>query len=221
MHFPRKYEVCKSKTETMRDENVFLELKVKQTFFLLLIYIIFIVICQTCIVPTYSVFIIVSDCILFITLLDDLNLHFKLKRHNPSWGTSAYLPRGTSAHRLHHSKCCIMIIIMKQYANMCACVYICAYVYIYAYVCADVYACVCAGLTSVCACVRQCAPVRVRMCVYVCASACACACGRACMRLRARVRMRVCLCVHHRVHVHACVCACARAYVCDSASTHV
>ena len=58
--------------------------------------------------------IIVSECILFITLFDDLNLDFNLKRHNPSWGTSAYFPRGTSALRPHHSKCCIMIIIIMR-----------------------------------------------------------------------------------------------------------
>ena len=46
MHFPRKYEACKSKTETLRGENVFLELKVKtNSFCLFQIYILFIVIC--------------------------------------------------------------------------------------------------------------------------------------------------------------------------------
>ena len=56
MHFSRKSEACQSKTETLRDENVFLELKVKtNSFYLFQIYILFIVICQTCIVPKYSV----------------------------------------------------------------------------------------------------------------------------------------------------------------------
>ena len=119
----------KSKTETLSDENAFSELKVKTNiFYLFQIYILFIVICQTFIVPKCSLYIIVFDCTLFITLFDDLNIYLKLKHHYPSWGTSAYLPRGTSAHRLHHSKCCIMIIIMKLYYNMCACVYVRAYV---------------------------------------------------------------------------------------------
>ena len=33
MHFSRKYEASKSKTETLRDENLFLELKVRTTNF--------------------------------------------------------------------------------------------------------------------------------------------------------------------------------------------
>ena len=82
MHFPRKYEACKSNTETLRDKNVFLELKVKtNSFYLFQMYILFIIFWQTYIVPKYSVYIIVSDCLLFITLFDDLNLYFKLKRH--------------------------------------------------------------------------------------------------------------------------------------------
>ena len=56
MHFPRKYEACKSKTETLRDENVFLELKVRtESFYLYHIYKLFTVIYQTCVVPKYSV----------------------------------------------------------------------------------------------------------------------------------------------------------------------
>ena len=79
MHFPRKYEVCKSKTETLRDENVFLELKVRtESFYLFQIYKLFTVIYQTCVVPKYSVYIIVSECLLFITLFNDLDLYFKL-----------------------------------------------------------------------------------------------------------------------------------------------
>ena len=85
----------------------------------------------------------VADCLLFITLFDDLNLNFKLKHHYPSWDTSAYIPRGTPAHRLHHIKCCIMIVIMKLYSNMCARVYGRAYVRI---------------------CVRMCGRVCVRVC---------------------------------------------------------
>ena len=80
MHFPRKYEACKSKTEILRDDNVFLELNVRtEGFYLFQIHKLFPVIYQTCIVPKYSVCIIVSHCILFITLFDDLNLYFKLK----------------------------------------------------------------------------------------------------------------------------------------------
>ena len=151
MHFPRKYEACKSKTETLRGENVFLEMKVRtESFYLFKIYQLFTVIYQTCVVPKYSVYIIVSDCLLFITLFDDLDLYFNLKHHYPSWGTSAYFPRGTSAHRHHHCKSCIMIIIiiiMKLYSNMCACVYVCAYVR--RCMRADVYACACAERTCV------------------------------------------------------------------------
>ena len=67
--------------------------------------------------PTYRVYIIVSECILFKTVFYYLNLDFNLKRHYPSWGTSAYFPRGTSAWP-HLSKCCIMIIIiMRLYSN--------------------------------------------------------------------------------------------------------
>ena len=78
MHFSRKYQTCKSKTETLRDENVFLDLKVrKQVFNYKLVIVIF----HTFIVPTYRVYyIIVSECILFITLFDDLNIHFNFKR---------------------------------------------------------------------------------------------------------------------------------------------
>ena len=103
----------------MRDEHVFLKFKVKtESFYLFQIHKLFIVIFQTFIVPTYRVVIIVSECILFITVFDDLNLYFNLKRHYPSWGTSAYFHRGTSALRPHHSKCCIMIIIiMRLYYN--------------------------------------------------------------------------------------------------------
>ena len=125
MHFPRKYETCKSKTETLREENVFLELKLRtESFYLFQIYQLFTVIYQTSVVPKYSVYIIVSDCLLFITLFYDLDLYFKLKHHYPSWGTSGYFPRGTSAHRHHHGKCCIMIIHMELYSNMCVCVYV-------------------------------------------------------------------------------------------------
>ena len=105
MHFLRKYEACTSKTETLRDENVFLELKVRtESFYLFQIYKLFTVIYQTSVVPKYSGYIIVSDCLLFITLIDDLDLYFNLKHHYLSWGTSAYFLRGTSAHRHHHCK---------------------------------------------------------------------------------------------------------------------
>ena len=108
MHFPRKYEACKSKTETLRDENVFLELKVRtESFNLYQMYKLFTVPIKTCVVSKYSVCIIVSDCLLFITVFDNLDLYFKLKHHYPSWGKPAYFPRGTSAHRHHHCKCCI------------------------------------------------------------------------------------------------------------------
>ena len=125
--------------ESLREENVFFELKVRtKSVYLFQIYKLFIVICQTYIVPKYSVYIIVSDCFLFITLFDDMNLYFKLKHHYLYWGTSAYLPRGTSAHRLHHSKCCTMVIIMKLYSNIYACVYSCAYVRMCGRMCACV-----------------------------------------------------------------------------------
>ena len=69
IHHRRKYEACKSKTETLRDENAFLELKVKTTNFdLFQIYKLFSAICKTFIVPKYSVYIIVSECVLLITL---------------------------------------------------------------------------------------------------------------------------------------------------------
>ena len=100
MHFPRKYDACKSKTEKLRDENVSLELKVRtESFYLFQIYKLFIVIYQTCVVLKYSVYIIVSDCLLFITIFDDLDLYFKLKHHYPSWARpptflGAHLPIG-------------------------------------------------------------------------------------------------------------------------------
>ena len=94
MHFSRKHEAGKSKTETLRDENRFLELKVRTTHFLLFqIHKLLIVIFQTFILPKYTVYIIVSVCYLLLTLFDDLNLYFHLKHHYPSWGTSAYFPR--------------------------------------------------------------------------------------------------------------------------------
>ena len=76
------------------------------------IYKLFILIYQTCVVLRYSVYIIVSDCLLFITIFDDLDLYFKLKHHYPSWARPP-IPRGTSTNRHHHCKCCIMIMIMK------------------------------------------------------------------------------------------------------------
>ena len=120
MHFPRTYEACKSKSETLRDENVFLELKVKtDRFYLYQIYKLFTVIYQTCVVPKYSVCIIVSDCLLFITLFDNLDLYFKLKHHYPSWGKSAY--------GQFHGKGCIFlqVKIAENKANILSiCVYI-------------------------------------------------------------------------------------------------
>ena len=57
MHSPRKYEACKSKPETLREEDVFLELKVRtKSFYLFQIYKLFIAICQTFILPNYSVY---------------------------------------------------------------------------------------------------------------------------------------------------------------------
>ena len=108
--------LASKKTETLRDENAFLELKVKTTNFdLFQIYKLFSAICKTFIGPKYSIiYIIVSECVLFLTPFDDLNLYFNLP-HTPylSWGKSAYLPRGTSARRSYHSKCRTMIIIMN------------------------------------------------------------------------------------------------------------
>ena len=60
--------------ELLRDENAFLELKVKTTNFdSFQIYKLFNAICKTFIEPKHSVYIIVSECVLFITLFDDLN----------------------------------------------------------------------------------------------------------------------------------------------------
>ena len=70
MHLRRKYEACKSNIETLRDENAFLELKVRTKFVdIFQIYKLFIVICKTFIVPKYSVYIIVSENDIFITLI--------------------------------------------------------------------------------------------------------------------------------------------------------
>ncbi len=104
MHFRRKYEACKSKTETLRDENVFFEFKVKTTsfYFFLQIYKLFFVTCRIFTVSKYRVHIIASDCILLISVIDDPNLYFNLKHHYLPWGRSAYLARGTSAHKPHH-----------------------------------------------------------------------------------------------------------------------
>ena len=113
MHYRRKYEACKSKTETLRGENAFLELKVKTTNFdLFLIYKLFSPICKTFIVPKYSEYIVVSECVLLITLFDDLNLYFNLKHH-----TCLGVSPPTSARRSYHSKCRTMIIIMNLYSN--------------------------------------------------------------------------------------------------------
>ena len=63
MHYRRKYEACKSKTETLRDENVFLKYKVKTDFFFKFqIPKFFIVIFQTFIVPTHRVSLCVRAC---------------------------------------------------------------------------------------------------------------------------------------------------------------
>ena len=191
MHFPRKYEAGKSKTETLRDENVFLELKVRtESFYLFQIYKLFTVMYQTCVVTKYSVYIIVSDRLLFITVFDDLDLYFKLKHHYPSLGTSAYFPRGTSAHRHHHCKCCIMIIIMKLYSNMCACVYVCAYVRIYVRMCGRVCVRMCGAhvrthvRTKVRACEGACMCVRLHVRALVGARVGAFGCGHAYLRAR-------------------------------------
>ena len=70
MHYRQKYEVCKSKTETLKDENVLLpKFKVKtESFYLFQIHKLVIVIFQTFIVPTYRVYIIVSEFRLVITV---------------------------------------------------------------------------------------------------------------------------------------------------------
>ena len=99
MHYRRKYEACKSKTETLRDETAFLGLKVKTTNFdLFQIYKLFSAICKTFIVPKYSVYIIVSECVLFITLFDDLNLYFNLKHHRPTCIIGVSPPTFLGAH---------------------------------------------------------------------------------------------------------------------------
>ena len=120
--------------------------------------------------PTYRVCIIVSECILFITVFDDLNLDFNLQRHYPSWGTSASFPRGTSALRPHHSKCCIMIIIiMRLYYN--------TVLHVRAHVGARVRAFVC---------VRACA----RACMIIILYYYICGCS-VCVRVWVRVRLQV------------------------------
>ena len=75
MHYRRKYETCKSKIENLRDENVFFELKVKTTnYSFFQIDKLFFVTCQTFLVKKYSVYIIDSDCLLVITVIEDQNL---------------------------------------------------------------------------------------------------------------------------------------------------
>ena len=65
----RNMRIANSKTETLRDENVFFGVESKnKKVFLFQIYKLFTVICQTFIVPKYSVYIIVSDCLWFITV---------------------------------------------------------------------------------------------------------------------------------------------------------
>ena len=120
----------------------------------------FIVIFKTFTVPSYRVYIIVSECILFITIFVDLNLDFNLKRHYSSWGTSAYFPRGTSALRPHHSKCCIMLIIMMRlYSNTVV------------HVRARAYLCACAR-ANIGICADECVYASAR--VWGCSCACMC-----------------------------------------------
>ena len=201
MHYRRKYEANKSNTESLRDENVFLKFKViTESFYLFQIPKLFIVIFQTFIVPAYKVYIIVSECISFITVFDDLNLDFNPKRHYPSWGTSAYFPRGTSAFRPHQSKCCIMIIIiMRLHSNtmlhvrarvgvcVCACararIYACMLIILY-------YIIIYAGAVCVYVCGYVCAYVYVRTCMRMCMRMCVRADGRS--RVRTLVRAYVC-----------------------------
>ena len=73
MHYRRKYEACKSKIENLRDVNVFFELKVKTIFFLQIDKLFFVT-SQTFLVSKYSVYIIDSDCLLVITVIEDHNL---------------------------------------------------------------------------------------------------------------------------------------------------
>ena len=197
MHYRQKYEACKSKTETLKDENVFLpKFKVKtESFYLFQIHKLFIVIFQTFIVPTYRVYIIVSECRLVITVFDDLNLDFNLKRHYPSWGTFAYFPRGTSALRPHHSKCCIMILIImilcsntvlhvraRVGARVCAFVCVCVRAYTYT-VLLLYYIIIYAGAVYAYVCGYVCAYVYVRTGMRMC---CVCVCGR--MNIHVSVR---------------------------------
>ena len=143
---------------------------------------------------TCRVYIIVSECFLCITLFHDLNLDLNLKRHYPSWGTSAYFPRGTSALRPHHSKCCIMIIIImilysktvlhvRARVGAVQCVRTCVRTsvhtyYMYVRICECIRVCVCWQMNAR---VRLCAHIRGRMCVRECSCACGrsfvCACG--------------------------------------------
>ncbi len=71
------------------------------------IYKLFFVTCQTFTVSKYRVYIIAYDCMLFISVIDDPNLYFNLKHHYLPWGRSAYLDRGTSAHRNQNENRCI------------------------------------------------------------------------------------------------------------------
>ena len=86
MHFSRKYEVCKSKTEQLRDENLFWELKVRTTSFeLFQIHKVFIVICQTFIVSKYRVYIIVSVCLLYVCVCARVCVRLRARAHAGSF----------------------------------------------------------------------------------------------------------------------------------------
>ena len=150
--------------------------------------------------PNYRLYIIVSVSYFLPSLFNDLNLYFNLKHHYLSWGTSAYFPRGESAHKPHHSKCCIIITIMKLYSNtvlhlrlgacVCACVCACvrAYAYIYIYnACMIImlyYTIIYAGA----------------VCVYVYLPTCISTCMRADVRTHVRMRLHGC----EGAHVSVC-----------------
>ena len=94
-------EICNSKTETLRSRKRIFRVESNNNTFLFYfqIYKLFFVTCQISTVSKYRVYIIASDCILFISVIDYPSLYFNLKHYYLPWGRSAYLDRGTSAHR--------------------------------------------------------------------------------------------------------------------------
>ena len=182
------------------------------------------------IVPNCRVYIVVTVCLLFLILFGDLNLYFNLKHHYPSWGTSAYLPRGTSARRPHTDNNNDIILYNKVlHVRVGACVrsYGCACVRARIYVCMITilyYISIYAGA----ACAYVCAYVLHVVSIYVHANVYAYVCAGACAYAIARVRRcaYVRMCVRDRLHACVCLWACAygrwrvRAHACAREAAH-